>query len=544
MSSVVVAVMGLFALLLGYKLYGSIVVKLWGIDPDRITPAHEINDGIDYVPAKHWTVLFGHHFASIAGAGPILGPVIACLYWGWLGVLLWLIFGSIFLGAVHDFSALIASIRMKGGSIAHVCRDMLGKRAQLLFSLFLWLSLILVVAVFAAVGAKTLAAKPEIVIPAMGIIPVAVIIGFLFYRTSVSQLVISVIGILLLILMIILGKNYPLSFPTFVKDPVRLWIIILLIYAFIASILPVNVLLQPRDYLSTFLLFFGLITGYLGIFITRPIMRAPAFVSFSTINGPLWPMMFVIVACGAVSGFHSIVSSGTTSKQISSKRDAKRIGFGGMITESALAILALIAVSAGLHWTSATGTPVFSELMKKGWIIAFSEGFGNITKPLLGTFGALIAATILNAFIITTLDTATRVTRYLTEELFRVKSKYLSTGIVILLAYYLSIGNWRKIWPVFGASNQLVAALTLLVISAYLLSKNRKPLFAVIPAIIMIITSGGALIWQLMHFIDKGNLLLSIIASLLLILAVYMSVITLKYFTGIKRKNGSAQAAN
>jgi carbon starvation protein len=534
MNSLFIAAIGLFLLFLGYRIYGSLMEKLLGIDHSRRTPAHELNDGVDYVPAKHWTILFGHHFASIAGAGPIIGPVIACLYWGWLGVFIWLIFGSIFLGAVHDFSALIASIRMKGRSIAHVCHDMLGKKAWILFSLFLWLSLILVVAVFASAGALTLVSKPEIVIPAIGIIPVAVLTGFLMYRTANSQILATVIGVLLLVVLIIWGKNQPVDLSGFTGNPVRLWIIILLIYAFIASILPVNILLQPRDYLSTFLLFFGLITGYLGILLTHPPIYAPAVTSYSGSGGPFWPMLFVMVACGAISGFHSVVSSGTTSKQISSEIDSKKIGFGGMITESALGILALIAVAAGLHWTSAQGNPVYSEVMKKGWIVAFSEGFGQLTKPLFGTFGVLIAATIVNAFIITTLDTATRITRYLTEELFSIKSKYFSTLIVILLALYLSLGNWKKIWPVFGAANQLVAALSLLVVSAYLLARNKKPIYTVIPAIIMLLTSSAALIWQLNSYISDKNYLLSIISALLLILAGYMSIITFKYFFGKK----------
>ncbi|MFC2091890.1 carbon starvation protein A [Elusimicrobiota bacterium] len=537
MNSLVLAGGGLILLFLGYRFYGAFIEKLWDIDPSHQTPAHEINDGIDYVPAKHWTVLFGHHFASIAGAGPIIGPVIACYYWGWLGVLLWLIFGSIFLGAVHDFSSLVVSMKMKGSTIAIVCRDTLGKKAHILFSLFLWLSLILVVGVFAALGAKTLASKPQIVIPAMGIIPLAMIIGFLMYRLNMNQIAATSIGIILLILLIIWGKLHPVDFTDKVADPVRLWIYILLIYAFIASILPVNILLQPRDYLSTFLLFFGLVFGYAGLLITRPPVYAPAFVSFNSKGGPIWPMMFVIVACGAISGFHNIVSSGTTSKQISSEKDAKRIGYGAMIVESALGILALICVAAGLHWSPATGTPVYSQLMKEGWIVVFSEGFGQITRPILGVFGSLIAATILNAFIITTLDTATRVTRYITEETFHIRNKYLSTSVVILIALYFAMGNWKAIWPVFGASNQLSAAMALLVVSAWLMSKNKKSVYTFIPAIIMILTSGTALLWQLNKYITQNNRLLAVISALLILLALYMFFITVQYFIFRNRRN-------
>jgi carbon starvation protein len=341
MNSIIIALTGIILLYLGYRLYGSLMEKICGIEPLRKTPAHQYSDGVDYVPAKHWSVLFGHHFASIAGAGPIIGPVIACLYWGWLGVFIWLVLGSIFIGAVHDYSTLYASVRMKGSSIANVCKDLLGKRAHLLFSLFLWLSLILVVAVFAAVGAMTLTSKPQIVIPALGIIPVAVLVGVLMYRLNMAQLPATIIGLILLAGLIVWGVNQPVILTSFTEDPARLWTIVLLVYAFIASILPVNILLQPRDYLSTFLLFFGLITGYAGLLITRPEMHAPAIVTSAGKGGPIWPMMFVIVACGAISGFHSVVSSGTTSKQLSNESDIKRIGYGGMILESALGILAL-----------------------------------------------------------------------------------------------------------------------------------------------------------------------------------------------------------
>lgn len=538
MNSLIVAGLGILVLFLGYKLYGRIIEKLWDVDPKNETPAHTDYDGVDYVPAKHWSILFGHHFASIAGAGPIIGPVIACLYWGWLGTLLWLVFGSIFLGAVHDFSALMASVREKGKTIAHVCSDSIGKQGKIIFSAFLWLSLILVVAVFAAVGGKTLASKPQIVIPALGIIPTAIFVGLLIYRTSIGQLTSTVIGILILVMLIFWGKNTPVDISGITNNPATVWTIILMAYAFIASILPVNILLQPRDYLSTFLLFFGLFIGYLGAILTHPNMNAPAVVNFSTSQGPLWPMMFVVVACGAISGFHSVVASGTTSKQLSSEKDAKKIGYGAMIVESALAILALLAVSAGLSWVpSSGGIPCYSEVMKKGWIVAFSEGFGQLTMPILGAFGTLVAATILNSFIVTTLDTATRITRYLTEELFNIKNKFLSTAVITAFALYLALGNWKSIWPVFGASNQLVAAIALLVVSAYLISKNKNSLYTGIPAVIMLLTSGGALVWQLKNFINQKNITLSVIAILLLILAGYMTIITVRFFITRKKKS-------
>ncbi|MEA3505904.1 MAG: carbon starvation CstA family protein, partial [Elusimicrobiota bacterium] len=393
-------------------------------------------------------------------------------------------------------------------------------------SVFLWLSLVFVVAVFAAIGAATMVSKPEIVLPALGIIPVAVIVGLLIYKARVSQAAATIVGLLLLAGLLIAGNYYPVELTAWTNDPQRTWMIILLLYAFIASILPVNILLQPRDYISAFLLFFGLFFGYLGIAFTNPVLSAPAFTgSIHPAGGPLWPMLFVTIACGAISGFHSVVASGTTSKQLSSEKDAKAVGAGAMVAEAALAVLALITVAAGLK------SGVYRELMAGGASIgAFAAGYGNLTRPFFGGYGSLIAVTILNAFIITTLDSATRISRYLTEELFRVKNKYISTSIVIIFAFYLALGSWQRIWPVFGASNQLVATLTLLVLSAYLFSKNKKTIYTAVPAVMMFFTSGGALVWQLSSFIKSGNYLLSLIAGLLLALALYMALLTVNYF--------------
>ncbi len=501
MNSIIVAIFGIAVLMAGYLFYGNVIKKLWGVNSHRPTPAKFRTDGVDYIPAKHWSVLFGHHFASIAGAGPILGPVIACLYWGWGGAVLWLLIGSIFIGAVHNFSSLMISVRNEGKSVAFVRKDRLGKRAQMIFSVFLWVSLILVIAVFAAVGGETLASKPQIVIPALGTVPVALLMGMLLYRIRLNQLISTLIGLILLAGLIILGYKHPVSL-TLVENPATVWTVILLTYAFIASILPVNILLQPRDYLSAFLLFLGLFGGYLGLLITRPQINAPAFIGFSTQQGQLWPMMFVIIAGGPISGFHSVVSSGTTLKQLSSEAHAKKIGFGAMITES-------------------------------GWIVTFSEGFGQLTKPLLGGFGA----TILNTFIITTLDSATRITRYITEELLNIKNIFLSTSVIIGSSLYLALGNYEKIWPIFGASNQLVAALAFLVISAYLLSKNKRTVFTVLPALFMFITSSGGLIWQLIGFIEEKNYILILIDIVLLILAGYIFFITVLFYLDNYKKN-------
>ncbi len=527
MNSLFVAIFGLTLFTAGYYFYATFIEKkIWKVDLAKKTPAVIKDDGLDYVPAKHWTILFGHHFASIAGAGPIIGPVIACALFGWGPALLWIIIGSIFIGGVHDFSALMLSLRHNGQTVGHIAQGVISRRSRLVFSGFLWLALILVVAVFAAVTAKTMVAEPRIVIPSIGIILAAILLGLMLYKWKVNQWAATTLALSIMAISIFLGLNYPIVLGH--PQALTIWILILLGYAAIASILPVNILLQPRDYLSSFILFFGLVLGYLGIFVSLPKMNAPMFISHQSSQGPLWPMLFVIVACGAISGFHSLIASGTTSKQLHKKQAAKKVTFGGMILEGVLALLAIIAVCAGLQWIGGTPGLVYPELMKeKGWIVAFGTGFGQIVKPIVGaTLGSLIAMFTLNAFVLTTLDSATRITRYITEEtlgdalgLKIFKNKYIATGVIVLAALWLAMGSWTAIWPVFGASNQLIAALVLLIASVYLLQKGQPSVYTFIPAIFMTITTIGALIYQMFGFFQSNNYLLFTIAAVLLVLA-------------------------
>lgn len=527
MNSALVALLGLALFAAGYLFYAAFIERnVWKVDLSKKTPAVLKDDGLDYIPAKHWTMLFGHHFASIAGAGPIIGPVIACALFGWGPALLWIVVGSIFIGGVHDFSALMLSLRHHGATVGHVAESVLSRHSRIVFSLFLWLALILVVAVFAAVTAQTMVAEPRIVIPSFGLILTAVFFGLMVYRWQVDQWQATLVALLLMGYSIYLGLQFPVVLPF--ANPLTLWMIILLGYAFIASIIPVNILLQPRDYLSAFILFFGLVLGYAGIFVTLPKMQTPVLVSYQSSQGPLWPMMFVIIACGAISGFHSLISSGTTSKQLPHKPAAKRVTFGGMILEGVLSLLAIIAVCAGLQWYGGTPGLVYPELMKKGgWIVTFGKGFGQLVAPLVGaTVGSLIAMFTLNAFVLTTLDSATRITRYITEEMFGealgmkfMKNKYLSTSLVIVLALWLALGSWTRIWPVFGASNQLIAALVLILASVYLFQKRRPAVYTLIPAVFMTVTTIGALIYQMVGFFRSNNFLLFTIAAVLLVLA-------------------------
>jgi carbon starvation protein len=555
MNSLVVAGIGVFCLGLGYLIYGRIIKRLWSVDPGNKTPAQTRSDGVDYIPARHWSILFGHHFASIAGAGPIIGPVIAAAIWGWLPALLWIVIGSIFIGAVHDFSSLMLSLRHEGRSIGDVAESVMGRRAKFLICSFLWLALALVIAVFAALAGKTLADRPQVVIPTLGLIPVAVMVGFMLYRWKMNQALATIAGVGGLFFLIYLGYKFPMDIRQMGcigsldigKNAGHIWTVILLIYAYFASVLPVNILLQPRDYLSTFALYFGLFFGFAGLAVTRPAMNTPAFLSSRGSEGFMWPMMFVIVACGAVSGFHSLIATGTTPKQLGSEKHAKRIGYGAMILEGILALLAIICVTAGLYWNKSKGVPdtlVYPILMKqKNWILAFGEGYGQITKPIFGGLGALIAITILKTFIMTTLDSATRIGRYITEEFFRRPSgknplgnRYVSTVVIIIPALFLALGRWKNIWPVFGASNQLVAALALLVATVWLWQKGKNYILTGAPAVFMLFTAAGALVYKINEFWHAKKILLSAVGVVLFCLAGFLVV---EAWLIIRKKKGT-----
>ena len=546
MNSLVVALVSCAALYLGYIAYCRFIARLWDFDPDRPTPATERPDGVDYIPARHWTVLFGHHFASIAGVGPVVGPVLACALWGWGPALVWIVVGSVFFGAVHDFSSLMASLRGRGRSIADLAEEHLGHRVRLIFGGFLWLTLVLVVAVFAHFGAMTLAAAPQVVIPTFGLIAVAVLVGMMMYRWGVPQWLATVVGLGLLAGLLMLGYFVPLELP-FGERNLTAWKVILLAYAYFASITPVNLLLQPRDYLSTFVLYFSLLAGYVGLALTRPAMQSPPLVAFASDQGPLYPMLFVVVACGAISGFHSLVASGTTAKQLGNEGDAPRIGYGAMIVEAALAVLAVVAVTAGLRWGTQAGA--FGSLLKeKGPLIAFANGFAALTEPLFRNpeLGALVAITALKTFVMTTLDSATRITRYIGEELFGeglgikfLKNRFAATFIIVGLALYLTWGSWETVWPVFGSANQLIAALALLVLTVVLSRRGKPVIYTLVPFIFMLVTALAALAYQGREFLRGGKLMLAAISGALIALAALMVLDSLRVLVRGRRERAA-----
>ncbi|MDD5596161.1 MAG: carbon starvation protein A [Candidatus Omnitrophica bacterium] len=513
MNSLVIAISALACFFWAYRFFAKKLDALWDMDPKRSTPAFAKYDSVDYIPAKNWLVLFGHHFSSIAGAGPIVGPVIAVMLWGWLPALIWVVFGTIFIGAIHDYGSLITSVREGGSSIADIAQHVISRRAKIIFSVFVWLALILVIAVFAYLCADTFVKEPKIVLPSLGLIPVAMLVGFLLYHLRVNSVLATILGLVCLVGLLFLGNILPVS------GSIQVWLIVLFVYCFFASVLPVNILLQPRDYLSSFLLFFGVGAGYLGLVLTRPKISMPYYHHWNSTEGYLWPMLFVTVACGAVSGFHALIASGTSSKQIANERHVKRIGFGGMIAEGIVAVLAIVA--AGILFSG--GQDFNSKLSSLTPIGIFGQGYGKLTKGVLSGYGPFIAITILNAFILTTLDTATRISRYLTEELFSLKNRYFSTFIIIVLSSALAFsGKWQKIWPVFGASNQLVAALALFVLSCWLLSKRKSTKLILWSAFFMLITSVGALCLQAVKYFFSKDVVLFITSLSLIVLAGFM----------------------
>lgn len=547
MNSLIPGGLALAALYLGYKFYGAFIEKrLIGPKDGFPTPATTENDGVDYSPAST-PVLFGHHFSSIAGAGPIIGPLIGVTFFGWLVSVLWIVIGSIFIGAVHDYTSMMLSVRNKGKSIAEIARISLGNRAKIVFSIFLWIALVLVVAAFGDATAQSLVKKPEIVIPTFGLIFIAVFFGRLVYRMGVSLILGTIISLGLLAALVYLGELAPISVPgtLFGMSDVRFWFFILMIYALIASVIPVWVLLQPRDYISSWLLYLGLGLGFLGLTVAHPDLQAPAVVAFdSPTQGPLWPMLFVLIACGAVSGFHSLVASGTTSKQLAREGLGRKIGYGSMILEAVLAIMVVLIAAAALSWDPTAEKSAFGlhYLMTSttaggggGPIVAFATGFGKVVNVLPGislAAGIYFGMLMLNAFVITTLDTATRLGRFILTEAAGAKFKLLSNRWVASIAtvaaatLLASTGGVKTIWPVFGAANQLVAALALVVVSSYLIGVKKPRLYTVLPAIFMLLTTVGALTFTMIGFFKMGSAtgyLLGSVSVVLTALALYIA---------------------
>ncbi|MCL0073239.1 carbon starvation protein A [Dehalococcoidia bacterium] len=526
MSAIWLLVVAIAAFVVGYTFYGSYVIKkLGGADPTAKTPAHAMRDEVDYVPAPG-PVLMGHHFASIAGAGPIVGPIVAAVF-GWIPVFLWIVLGGIFIGAVHDAGALYTSVRHRAKSIAEILGENIGISGKKLFAAFAWLTVILVLAVFAVVLARTFAGTPSVATAAILFIVLAIFFGYAVHRRGAPLAVSSVVGVALLALCVWLGTLFPISLP------VNVWIVLLLAYALVAASLPVWLILQPRDYLESFLLYGFLAAALIGILATNPAIKLTAFTGFQVNLGYLFPMLFVTVACGAISGFHSLVSSGTTAKQVSRETHIRPIGYGGMLLEC---LLAVIALTTAAYLLMGDYTALLAE---KGWGGVFSTGIGSfltgIGVPL--QLGEAFAGLVLAAFALTTLDTATRLCRFMLQELTEkeegkpsavvtfVTNRYVAGLICVVLAGWLALGGgWRILWPLFGSANQLMATLALLAVAVWLTRMGRDNKFVLYPMVFMLAVTMTALVFMFFKALDAG-----IIAHMIIVVALFALAIVLVY---------------
>lgn len=515
MNTLLLVIICMAVLVCGYIFYGGWLCKQWGVGTSKEeTPAHTMEDGVDYVPAKA-PVLMGHHFSSIAGAGPITGPIGAAMF-GWLPVALWILVGGIFFGGVHDFGALFASVRHKGQSIGEIISANMSKRAKRLFIIFAYLTLILVVAAFASIVASTFGAKYDeagaldvagsaanasVAMVSILFIAIAIVFGFFVYRRNASMLVSTLLGIVAIVAIMAIGMNFH---PFYLST--KTWMIVVGIYIAIASVAPVWILLQPRDYLSSFLLYAMLIVAFVGVIGAHPNIDPelfPAFAGFAVDNGNgiqyLFPILFTTVACGAISGFHSLVSSGTTSKQLDKETDAKPIAYGGMLLECVLAVLTLCAIA----YARQTGHTAGATDIFAGGIAAMVAAIPGCAFMENSLYTLLILT--YSAFCLTSLDTATRLARFMFQEFWLepgqtakdvkegwkklLVNPYFATILTVVLGILLGMTGYSKIWGLFGAANQLLAGLGLLAVATWLgnAGKNNK-MFLFPMAFMMVVT--------------------------------------------------------
>ncbi|MCH8045387.1 MAG: carbon starvation protein A [Planctomycetes bacterium] len=595
MITLLIAVGAFVGYIVAYHTYGRwLARRIFGLDPSAPVPSRQLRDDVDFIPTKK-SVVFGHHFVSIAGTGPIVGPAIA-VFWGWLPALVWVIFGSIFIGAVHDFGALVISLRNRGQTIGEVAGRMIGPRAKVLFLLILFFALMIVLAIFGLVIAAIFKMYPETVLSVWIEIPIAIAIGYWVYKKGGGLLVPSLMALGIMYGALAIGVYY---FPVVlhVDNPIVVWTVILLTYCFFASVLPVWTLLQPRDYINSHQLLLALGLLVVGLLVASStgqadINSAPAIVKSENIARgapPMWPFLFITIACGAVSGFHCVVSSGTSSKQLSSESDAQYVGYGAMLLEGALAVVVIIACCAGVGMgkfdrdtkaANAAGydykpheTAEGEKLVgpaawttrydaEKGWsafglgdkVGAFIEGGANFIAvlglPLKLAIG--IVAVLVASFAATTLDTATRLQRYVIQELAitahlrPLANKYVATLIAVVTGGAMAMlpgpggaGTGGLIlWPLFGATNQLLAGLAFMVTVFYLRRRNKPIWFAAAPMVLMIVLPAWALIWQMFNadsgWLPKGNYLLLGIGGAVMVLQIWMVIEALLMWPRVK----------
>lgn len=544
MNGVLMMIIAIVVLGGGYLLYGRWLAKTWGIDPKAKTPAYELQDGVDYEPADT-SIVFGHQFASIAGAGPINGPIQAAVF-GWVPVLLWVLIGGLFFGAVQDFSAMYASVKNKGRTIGYIIETYIGKIGKKLFLLFCWLFCILVVAAFADVVAGTfngftadgakISSNGSVATTSMLFIVEAVGLGMILRFSKLNKWVNTAIALVLLVAGVVIGLNLPVYIST------GTWHIIVFVYILIASVVPVWALLQPRDYLNSYLLVFMIVASVVGVLLTNPSINLPAFTSFSVEGtGNMFPILFVTIACGAVSGFHSLVSSGTSSKQIKNEKNMLPVSFGAMLMESMLAVIALIAVA-----SFATGAAAEAGYTTPAQIFAggVANFLADIGLPHEVVFTLINLA--VSAFALTSLDSVARIGRLSFQELFLdasidddnmegwrkiLTNKYFATIITLVFAYLLAKVGYKNIWPLFGSANQLLSALSLIACAVFFKKTKRKGWMLWIPMIIMLVVTLTALVQKIIALIGNptaGNLLQLAFAVALFVLGVIVELLGLK----------------
>ncbi len=558
MNSVLLALFGFLVFFLGFRFYSTWLSKrIYGLDVDIKTPAHEFRDDVDFLPTKKH-ILFGHHFTSIAGAAPIIGPCVAA-YWGWLPAILWVVLGTVFMGTVHDFGALVMSVKEKGKSIADISAGIINGRVRVLFLIFVVLLVWLVLAVFAMAIADLFVAIPTSVLPINIEIVLAVGVGWMIYKKGVDALLPSLLALGILYYFVWVGTETPISFETIgltKSQATNTWVVLLFLYSGIASLLPVWLLLQPRDFINSHQLIVGLALLYLGVFVAQPVIDAPAL--RLTAEGPsLFPLLFVTIACGAISGFHGLVSSGTSSKQLDKLADARLVGYGGMIGEGTLALASTIAAVAGITLVTQCSLPAVGQVADLNWSVyydSWAHASGNKAAAFVLGGGALIEslgispalaktlmAVLVISFAATTLDTATRIQRFILAELGSalkitiLKNRVVATITAIIPAVLLVFTNVEDpaagvvkqtgwvLWPIFGASNQMLAALTLMVLTLYFWQRKKPILPLLIPMIFILLITISSLFIKAGQFLES-NLFLFGLDILLIVLIGWMII--------------------
>lgn len=551
MNAAVLALAGLAAMYLGFRLYSRFIAeRVFRLDPAFVTPAHAMRDNRDYVPT-HRVVLWGHHFTAVAGAAPIIGPSIAVI-WGWLPGFLWVVIGTVFFAGVHDFGAIWASVRNRARSVGAIAGEAISRRAQALFMIVIFLLLLMVNAVFAVAIADAFLATPSSVIPKWTAIGVALVLGVLIYRVRAGILWPTVIGTIILYAVIYLGERVPVTLPDRVLglEPGAQWVIILFLYATAASMLPVWLLLQPRDYINGIQLIVGLGLMYAAVVIAQPLLVAPA-VNLEVPAGapPIVPLLFVTIACGAISGFHGLVGSGTTSKQLNKEPDARVVGYLGAVGEGSLALVALVAVSAG--FASLGDWRATYHAFGEGGITAFVRGGASILTEGLGLsdgFARTLLSVMAILFAGTTMDAGVRLQRYIVQEwgnIYRIgllENPYVATLVAVGACLTLAFGaggaggtGGMLIWPLFGTTNQLLAGLTLSVITVLLVRLGRPWRYTLVPMVFVTGMAFLAALYQLWSLVAGGQYLLAFLDVLIIVAAVFIMLEAAAALSGRRR---------